>query len=138
MDGPIALILVAGQDKLDIGQEESIRLALSRCSLRRAMFSLSVPQAQAIRKRLASFGHLSTVSRDGHISSSLSAWIYRCGPENLQDRVGSLGTSASSDERVASQLSLGVSQISEVLSSTFTSSIWRRTGVRARATVAHN
>lgn len=102
-DGPFTLrqILEDERDKLGLGQNAPVGLALSGGGIRSATFSLGVLQALARRKRLASFDYLSTVSGGGYIGSWLSAWIHRCGLERVQNELGQIGSSASSGAPVA-------------------------------------
>lgn len=66
---------------------ESVGLAFSGGGIRSATFCLGVLQALAVRKRLASFDYLSTVSGGGYIGSWLSAWIYRKGLAEVQENL---------------------------------------------------
>lgn len=72
-----------------------IGLALSGGGIRSATFGLGVLQALAMRKRLASFDYLSTVSGGGYIGSWLSAWIYRSGLDEVQNQLALTGSGAS-------------------------------------------
>lgn len=66
---------------------QTVGLAFSGGGIRSATFCLGVLQALAVRKRLASFDYLSTVSGGGYIGSWLSAWIHRKGLAEVQENL---------------------------------------------------
>lgn len=88
----------AGSDGIEIASTESpatspsIGLALSGGGIRSATFSLGVLQAFARHDKLTSFDFLSTVSGGGYIGSWLSAWIYRKGLAQVQEKLALIGS----------------------------------------------
>lgn len=83
--------------------KDAVGLALSGGGIRSATFGLGVLQALAAKGKLNSFDYLSTVSGGGYIGSWLSAWIHRAGLDDVQSKLGTLGSVAGKGSPTAAE-----------------------------------
>ncbi|MBA5638791.1 patatin-like phospholipase family protein [Duganella sp. LX20W] len=87
-----ALLGLGAETAADARATRGAGLALSGGGIRSATFGLGVLQALAARGLLSQFDYLSTVSGGGYIGAWLSAWIHRAGLEQVQARLGGVGS----------------------------------------------